>query len=245
MWRQVKRRFSISAPRLSVRPHIAWYLRWSLTLPFLLAAIALAWWAYDSGLEFAGFHRSQTQQALAQLNQQVVALTAETAQLSSRATQYERQVQIEQANNQEVLRQLKNMGDENMRLQEDLTFFQNLTATQGKAGALGVHRLKLEQDTIPGEYHVRMLLVQSGQRAREFVGSYQLVATILQNGQKTTQLFPRVAAEAGLFKLNFRYYQRIEQVIQLPADVKLEDVQVRIFEQGVNEPKIRQNVGLS
>jgi hypothetical protein len=245
MWRQVKRRFSISAPRLSVRPHIAWYLRWSMTLPFLLAAVALAWWAYDSGLEFAGFHRSQTQQALVQLNEQLTVLTAETAQLSNRATQYERQIQIEQANNQEILRQLKNMGDENMRLQEDLTFFQNLTATQGKAGELGVHRLKLEQNGIPGEYHVRMLLVQSGQRAKEFVGSYQLVATVLQNGQKTTQSFPRALADMPRFKLNFRYYQRIEQVIQLSADVKLEDVQVRVFEQGKNEPKIRQNVGLS
>jgi len=245
MWRQVKRRFSISAPRLSVRPHIAWYLRWSMMLPFLLAAIALAWWAYDSGLEFAGFHRSQTQQALAQLKSQVVALTAEITQLSSSATQYERQIQIEQANNQEVLRQLKNMGDENMRLQEDLAFFQNLTATQGKAGELGVHRLKLEQDAIPGEYHLRMLLVQSGQRAKEFVGSYQLVATVLKDGQKTTQLFPHEAAEVAKFKLNFRYYQRIEQVIQFPGDVKLEDVQVRVFEQGASEPKVRQNVGPS
>ena len=41
MWRRTKRRFGISAPKLAVRPHIPWYLRWSLTVPFVLAALGL------------------------------------------------------------------------------------------------------------------------------------------------------------------------------------------------------------
>ena len=74
MWRGVERRFSISAPHMSVRPHIAWYLRWSMALPFVVAAIVLAWWAYDSGLEFAGFNRGQAQQELSRLRDQVAKL---------------------------------------------------------------------------------------------------------------------------------------------------------------------------
>ncbi|TAN72310.1 MAG: hypothetical protein EPN14_10720, partial [Gallionella sp.] len=151
MWRRVKRSFGISAPKLSVRPHIPWYLRWSMTVPFVLAALGLAWWAYGSGLELAGFHRGQTQQELAQLHEQAARLSAENAQLNNQVAQYERQIKIEQASNQETAKQLKNLSDENLRLQEDLAFFQNLTATRGKAGELGVHRLRLERDKIPGE----------------------------------------------------------------------------------------------
>ena len=98
---------------------------------------------------------------------------------------------------------------------------------------------------MPGEYHLRMLLVQSGQRAKEFVGSYQLVATVLRNGQRTTHLFPQDAPENAQFKLSFKYYQRVEQSIQLPQDAQLEEIQVRIFEQGASEPKVRQDVSLS
>ena len=98
---------------------------------------------------------------------------------------------------------------------------------------------------MPGEYHLRMLLVQSGQRAKEFSGSYQLVATVVQNGLKTTHLFPQDASGNAQFRLNFKYYQRVEQGIQLPPDARLENVQVRIFEQGASEPKIRQSVSLS
>ena len=245
MWRRVKRSFSISAPKLSVRLHIPWYLRWSMIIPFVLAALGLAWWAYGNGLELAGFYRGQTQEELTRLREQTTKLAAENKQLSNQVAQYERQIQIEQASGKETSRQLKNLSDENVRLQEDLAFFQNLTATRGKEGELGVHRLKLERDKMPGEYHLRMLLVQSGQRAKEFVGNYQLVATVLKNGVKTTQLFPQNASENAQFQLNFKYYRRVEQSIQLPQDVQLESIQVRIFEQGEHEPAVRQSIGLS
>ncbi len=241
----MERRFSISAPHMSVRPHIAWYVRWGMMLPFVLAAIALAWWAYDNGLELAGFHRGQAEQQLSKLHEQVAKLATENAQFSDKLAQYEREIQIKQASNQATSEQLKNLADENIHLQEDLVFFQNLTATSGKEGELGVHRLTLEHDKMPGEYHLRMLLVQSGQRAKTFSGSYQLIATVKENGQSATQVFPQDEAGNAQFKLSFRYYRRVEQNIQLPPDAQLENVQVRIFEQGVTEPKVRQNVSLS
>jgi len=228
-----------------VRPYIPWYLRWSLTVPFVLAALGLAWWAYGSGLELAGFHRGKAMEELTSLRDQVARLESENKQLTSQVTQYERQIQIEQSSYQETSKQLKNLSDENARLQEDLAFFQNLTAVRGKEGELGLHRLRLENDKIPGEYHLRMLLVQSGQRVKQFSGSYQLVATVLRNGQRTTHIFPQEASGNAQFQLSFKYYQRVEQNIQLPQDAQLENIQVRIFEQGASEPKVRQNVSLS
>ena len=216
-----------------------------MVLPFVLLAIALAWWAYDHGLEFAGFHRGQAEQELSRLHDQVAKLTDEKAELTNQVAQYERKIQIEQASNQATSEQLKNLADENVHLQEDLVFFQNLTAAGGKEGELGVHRLTLERDKIPGEYRLRMLLVQSGQRAKIFSGSYQLVATVVENGQSSSHVFPRDESGNAQFKLSFRYYQRIEQNIQLPPNVQLENVQVRIFERGGFEPKVRQDVSVS
>jgi len=245
MWRKVERKFSISAPRMSVRPHISWYLRWGLRLPFVAAAIVLAWWAYGSGLELAGFHRNLAEHELSKLRDLGSQQSAEITQLRDQVAQYERRVQIEQASNQATSEQLKNLAEENARLQEDLVFFQNLTATRGKDGELGVHRLVLERDKMPGEYRLRMLLVQSGQRAKTFNGYYQLVATVVENGENTTHVFPQQGSGDAPFKLSFRYYRRVEQSIQLPPDAQLESIQVRIFEQGATEPKVRQSVSLT
>jgi len=245
IWRKVKRRFGIAAPRLSVRPHVAWYLRWSMMLPFVLGALGLVWFAYHSGLEFAGFHKGQSEFELTELRSKVATLTEENALLNRAVVEYEQQIQIDQGRGSETVKQMKALNDEVAHLREDLDFFQNLTSVQGKSSELAIHRLALERDQIPGEYRVRMLLVQGGQRAKEFVGGYQIVATMVQNGQKTTQVFPRKDAGYGQFQLNFKYYQRLEQSVRIPADAKLKNIQVRLFQQGAREPSVRQSIALS
>lgn len=242
MWRRARRRFGITAPRLSVRAHIPWYLRWSMMLPFIAGTLALAWWAYGSGLELAGFHRGETEQELTTLRQQVAELRGENVALNDRLVKAERQSQIDQASNQETAGQLKNMTEENGRLQEDLAFFQNLTATRGKEGELSLHKLRLETDTIAGEYRLRGLLVQSGQRAKEFGGGFQVLATVSESGKRTTRVFPQEESGNAQFPLAFKYYQRVEQTIQLPPEAQLIEVQIRIFEQGTREARLRQAI---
>ena len=248
MLRRIKRKFSISAPRLAVRPHVPWYVRWAITLPFLLMAGGVVWWAYDTGLALAGFHRGQAERELTKLREQVATLKDENAKLVSQAASYERQAQIEHAANLETAKQLKGLNEENVRIQEDLAFFQNLSLSGTRGGELSIQRFKIEHDTLPGEYRYRLLLVRGGQqRAKEFQGNLQLLVNAQQNGKKTVVVFPQenTAAEDAAYKLNFKYYQRIEHSFQLPPDMSVESIQVRVFEHGASEPKIKQNVNLS
>ena len=248
MLRRIKRKFSISAPRLAVRPHVPWYVRWAITAPFLLIVGWGVWWAYDTGLALAGFHRGQAESELARLREQIAFLKDENAKLGSQAISYERQAQIEHAANLETAKQLKNLNEENVRIQEDLAFFQNLSLSGAREGELSIQRFKIEHDTLPGEYRYRLLLVRSGQqRAKEFQGNLQLLVNVRQNGKKTVMVFPQEnnAMEDAAYKLNFKYYQRIEHGFQLPPDMSVESIQVRVFERGVSEPKIKQNVSMS
>jgi coenzyme F420-reducing hydrogenase delta subunit len=230
-----------------VRPHVPWYVRWTIALPFLLLAAWLVWWAYDSGLELAGFHRGQTESELTQLRDQLAALKIENARLTMQAASFEKQAQIEHAANQETVKQISSLNDENARIQEDLSFFQSLTFSGKQASELTIHRLKVEHDTLPGEYRYRMLLVQSGaQRAKDFQGNLQLLVNTQRNGKKAVMIFPQgKEAEDAAFQLNFKYYQRVEHSFQLPPDTSVDSSQVRIYERGASEPKIQQNVSLS
>ena len=252
MLRRVKRKFGISAPRLAVRPHVPWYVRWAIALPFILAAGGVVWWAYDTGLTLAGFHRGQTERELTQLREQVVALRSENTKLVGQAASFERQAQIEHAANLETVRQLKVLNEEKNRIQEDLAFFQNLSLSGKREGELSIHRFKIEHDTLPGEYRYRLLLVRSGQlRAKEFQGNLQLLVRAQHNGKKVVVVFPpenaepKNVAEDAAYKLNFKYYQRVEHGFRLPPEMTVESVQVRIFERGISDPKIKQDVRLS
>ncbi len=246
--RHLKRKFSISAPTLTVRPHVPWYVRWAIALPFIFAASGLVWWAYDSGLEFAGFHRAQAEGDLAGLRDRVATLVSENAQLASQVASYERQAQIERAANLETARQLQGVNEENTRLKEDLTLFQNLTVSGTREGELSIQHFKIERDTLPGEYRYRLLLVQGGQqRAKPFQGNLQLLVNVLRNGERSVVVFPHesTAPEDATYQLNFKYYLRIQRSFQLPEDVSVESIEVRVFERGSSEPKNKQRVSLS
>lgn len=260
--RQIRRKFSISAPRLAVRPHVPWYVRWAIVLPFVLAVGGLIWWSYDSGLEFAGFHRGQAEHELAGLRDQVAVLENENSRLASQAASFERQAQIEHAANLETERQLRSINEENVRLQEDLRLFQSLTLSRARDGDLSIQHLKLERDTLPGEYRYRLLLVQGGQqRAKAFQGNLQLLVNVQRNGVRSVVVFPQEIAvpinappgnrmsggvpDDAAYQLNFKYYQRIERSFRLPVEMTVESLQVRIFERGSSEPKVKQSVTLS
>lgn len=247
--RRIERRFSISAQRLSVRPHIPWYIRWLIAIPFILALGGMVWWAYDSGLELAGFHRGQAVKELAELRENVTALQEENAKLSRQAASFERQAQMEHAANLEIANQIKSLSDENIRLKENVSFFQTLPLAQGESeNDLSILRLKIERDSLPGEYYCRMILVQSvKQRGKAFQGNMQLIVNAVQDGKKLVLQFPSENApqEMAAYQLNFKYYQVVDRTFKISPDIHIENVQVRVFERGVREPKVVQSVGLS
>jgi len=247
MIRALKRRFSISAPRLAVRPHVPWYVRWAITLPFLLVMGYLVWWAYDAGMELAGFHRGQAEQEIAELHDRVAGLEAENAKQANKIAVDERQMQMQQAAADEVQEQVKALHDENALLKEDLSFFQNLPLTSGRDAELSIHSLKLEAGSLPGEYHCRMLLVQGVQRrGGVFEGNLQILVNGEQAGQKVVLQFPQqTVSEVAAHHLSFKYYQRVDRVFRLPAEMHVDSVEIRVFEKGMQEPKVKQTVLLS
>ena len=248
-FRQFERRFSISARRLSVRPHVPWYIRWLIAIPFVLALGGVVWWAYDSGLSLAGFHRGQAVKELEGLRENLSRLRDENAKLSSQAASFERQAQMENAANHEISNQINILGDENVRLKESLSFFQNLPLAQGENESdLSILRLKVERDSLPGEYSCRLILVQSvKQRGKAFQGNMQLIVNAIKDGKRVVLQFPaeNVVQELAAYQLNFKYYQVIDRAFKVSPDMTIESVQVRVFERGVREPKVVQSVGLS
>jgi hypothetical protein len=247
--RKFERRFSISAQRLSVRPHVPWYIRWLIAIPIILALGGVVWWAYDSGLELAGFHRGQAVKELDDLRENVVTLRDENAKLSSQAASFERQAQMMHAANLEIANQIEVLSDENVRLKEKLSFFQNLPLAQGEnESELSILRLKVERDSLPGEYYCRLILVQSvKQRGKAFQGNMQLIVNAVQDGKKVVLQFPAENApqEVAAYQLNFKYYQVVDRAFKISTDIAIESVQVRVYERGVREPKVVQSVGLS
>ena len=69
-FRLLRRRLTISAPRVAVRSSLAWPLRWIVIALALGFCAAIAMWAFELGRSLAGLDRSDKQE-LAQLRDEV------------------------------------------------------------------------------------------------------------------------------------------------------------------------------
>lgn len=233
MLRRWRGRFGISAPRVAVRTHLPWYWRALAAVVVLGLALALAGWIYDAGRRFSGFDRGETQQELSDLRAKSSMLEQEVARLRSLADASESKLQIELTTQQQLTRQAKALEDENSRLKEDLSVFENLAQAEGPEGSLSINRLRIEAD-MADQYRYRMLVaIQGGKKDREFNGSLQLALTLQQDGKNVMMVVPAVeGAAARSFELRFKHFRRIEGTFKIPTGARLKSVEVRLLQDG-------------
>ena len=241
--RSVRRRFGISAPKMTVRTHLAWYWRWTAMVLFASVSLALAAWIYDAGMRFAGFDRSEIEQEVKTLRESVLRLEAESEKLRAVANAGESRLKIEQVAQAQLATQVKSLEEENQRLKEDLAFFENLGPSPNK---LSINRFSVRKDVLPGEYRYRLLvLVGGGGRDRQFQGALQLVLNVQAQGRNGMIVLPDPAQpENPAFRLNFKYFQRVEGTFRVPEQTQVKSVQVRVIEHGSNQPSATQSVNL-
>jgi hypothetical protein len=172
---------------------------------------------------------------------------AELAEIRSKAAAAERQLQIERATYGDLSRQMKALSDENAALREDLAFFQTLMPAGTKeAPAVSINRVRVQPEALPGEYRYRLLLVQTGQRVKEFQGNVQFVLNVEQNERRTVvTLPPESNRDAKEYQVNFKFFQRLEGTFKVAPGAVVKSMQVRVFENGVSQPKLTQVVNVS
>ncbi|MBA4142778.1 MAG: hypothetical protein H0X43_07185 [Nitrosospira sp.] len=201
---------------------------------------------YDAGRKFAGFDKNEEGSAeLNRLSQLNTRLQQDNDELRMQVAGFDRQLQMDIVAREDITRQVKILEDENTRLKEDLAFFQSLGTAPGKTDQrVSIGRLKLERSKLPGEYRYSLLLVQVGQRGKDFQGSLELAVHFQQNGEK--MVVPLASdSTSQTFDVSFRFYQRIENTFRLPPEAIVDSMQVKVFEKGITQARLMQTVNLT
>jgi septal ring factor EnvC (AmiA/AmiB activator) len=243
LFRLPRRTTALSGRRMAVKPDVPWYWRSLSALGGVALASAIAWGVFN-----ATVHRdSAAASEVDRLQKRLDAQEEELAQVRPRLAQAERQTQIDRAAAADLAKQVKSLAHENAALKEDLAFFQSLMATPvAREGTLSVNRFRVQPNVVAGEYRYQMLLVQAGQRLRDFQGSLQFVLDVQQDGRKVVLTLPPEPDRAsGEYRLNFKFFQRVEGTFKLAPGSELKGMQVRVFENGVRAPKLTQTLDVS
>jgi hypothetical protein len=246
LFRTLRRKFGIAAPRVSVRTHVAWYWRWLGIIALGALVVGVGWTTYDYGMELAGFRQGEAATALARLKEEIQKREAANVEMRSQVASTQRQLQIDRATYGDLAKQVKTLSEENAALKEDLAFFQSLMASGSKELGLSINRFRVQPDALPGEYRYRLLLVQSGQRIKEFQGTLQFLVYLEQSDRKFVLTLPPEDQKSDReYQVNFKFFQRVDGTFKVAPGTTVKSLQVRVFENGVNAPKLTQTASVS
>ena len=220
-WKLLRRRLSVSAPRMIVRSHLPWPLRWAVAAVVLGFSAAIALWAFEFGKSIAGLDRDAKAE-LAQLRTEVSRLKGEHAQARQVSDTAESLLKAERTVQERLAQQLRQLEADKLDLQANLGFFERLLPTTGEG--LQLRGLQAEAKA-PGQLRYQMLVVQNGKPTADFNGRYELLLTGVLDGKAWSQ-----PLAGGPQPLQLRQYARVEGMIQHPSTAVIKAVQARLFD---------------
>jgi hypothetical protein len=221
-WKLLRRRLSISAPRMIVRSHLPWPLRWALVALMFGFSAALALWAFEFGKDIAGLDRGSKEE-LQNLRVEVAQLRSEREGAVSIANTARSLLTTEKTVQERLAQQLKAVESENLLLRGDLGFFERLLPAGANEG-LAIRGLHAEQQAA-GRVRFQLLVMQPGKNVPEFNGRYEITLTGTLDGKPWTLSQP-----GGPQALQLKQYVRIDGRIDHPAQAVVKSAMVRVLD---------------
>ncbi len=226
-FRLLRRRLTISAPRMAVRSALPWPLRWAIVAIVFGFCASIGLWAFEFGKDIAGLDQGSKAEVL-QLRTKVTELQTELDKAredrdkaQSIANTAGTLVTVEKAAQEKVLQQIKQLEADNRTLKDDLGFFEKLIPVSGVDG-VAIRGLQAELQTDVG-LKWQILVIQASKNAAEFNGKIELTFTGQLAGKPWTVTLPQQVVKV-------RQYGRLEGVFEVPAQVVVKGVAARILE---------------
>ncbi len=226
-FRLLRRRLTISAPRMAVRSAMPWPLRWAVAAIMLGFCAAIALWAFEFGRDIAGLEnggQAEMQQLRAQLEAlkvEVEAAREQRDQAQSIANTAGTLVAAEKASSEQVNAQVKLLEADNRRLRDDLGFFEKLIPADS-TDPVAIRGLQAESFD-NGKIRWQVLVIQSKKNAPELVGKLEIMLTGTSNGKPWT-------GALSTTPLKITQYGRLEGSLAIPAQVTVRGLTAKVMD---------------
>jgi hypothetical protein len=230
----LRRRLTISAPRMKVRSAMPWPLRWAAAATVLGFCGAISLWAFELGKNLAGVDNGDREE-LSRLREDVAKLRQERDRVQSILNTSGSAITVERAAQERMALQLRVLETENRALRQDLGFFEKLMPASGNE-AVAIRGLQAE--VLSGtQLKWQVLVIQPVKNAPEFRGKLEVSFSGTLEGKPWSMQLP-----GGAQPLQFKQYRRVEGLVDLPPEAVVRNVSARIVEGAVS--RAVQNVSL-
>lgn len=217
---------------MAVRSALPWPFRWAMLAIVFGFCAAIALWAFEFGRDIAGLDGGAkealqlAQSELQVLRAEVNALRDERGKAQSIANTASTLLTAEKVAQEKLAAQVKQLEAENLRLRDDLGFFEKLIPASG-TGSIAIRGLQAELRE-GQQLKWQVLVIQSLKNAPEFSGRLELSLSGLLHGKPWTAALP-----GGAQAFTLKQYGRLEGVMQIPPQVQVKAISAKVLDGAV------------
>jgi hypothetical protein len=221
-FRLLRRKLTVSAPRMSVRSALPWPFRWLLGAVVLGFSGSLAMWAFEFGRDIAGLDR-ESKHELTRLRAEVQTLRADLLVAQSVANTSESLLTTERSAQEQLAMRIRQLEVDNEALRSDLGFFERLIPGSGSSD-LSIRGLQAERLS-DNQWRWQALMMQAAKNAPDFKGGLEITFTGTLDG-KPWSMAHSPTPQSVLIK----GYLRLEGIVEVPPSAMVKNVTARVMQ---------------
>lgn len=181
----------------------------------VLVASVVGWFTFDYGQRKAGYFASRSDARTQGLEQRLEELGKECDQQRELAARYQRASQIDRMAADQVREELKTLQQQRAKLQQKVAFLQSLIS--GEVTVLQVSQMEVARDGEGRTYRYSFLVSKRAKSDAKVTGKVELQVVGQQEGKEITLKSDKLGLSEPL-TMGFKYFQKFEGKLQLPAE---------------------------
>jgi antitoxin component of RelBE/YafQ-DinJ toxin-antitoxin module len=213
--------------------------RRALAIALTVVVIALIYGAFELGRYCAGYNVLNAARLRGALQARLSELQAENETLRWEKASAQLQREVTERSYADIEKMMADLQSQLQRQREELALYRGIVSPEDGIGGLRVQRFQIVPTDAERQYKLRLVLVQSMRQNKVASGSVALEVSGVRGSEAVRLPLSAIAASREALPFSFRYFQDLEQVVELPAD--FEPHSVEIYVRSARQPELRES----
>ena len=220
--------------KLIVKSHEPTRLRVAVAALVLLL-IAGSWGLFEWGRKAAGYNRVEAARVRGALNDQISALEKDNATFRRDLALLRTSDRVDQEAYGQVSVELDDLQSQIAELNEELAFYRGIMSPSDGRSGLQIKALQISPGTDPGNFNLRLILVQAGRHDSRVQGNvdFSIVGESIaaENDElagPVTINLSQLTGETDKLRYSFRYFQVLERDLGLPQGFEPKTIEISL-----------------
>ncbi len=212
--------------RIVIRSKVSTSAKILLSVLASAAFLGLIWAAYRYGHSEANYSWQTADRTIENLQRDLELVRKENKDLRLTVSQAQRQLQIDKAAYKELASNLNASNTQITDLNKELKFYTSIISPKDGRSGVRIQDLAIRSTEKSDKYLYKLVLIQALRHSEEVTGTVGFEIKGAKNDRQTVINRPRSADSK--IHVNFRYFQNVEGIIDLPADFAPAEIKVSV-----------------